>query len=63
MNIGIEKNIDFERVAEAIEYLKNNFTTQPDLNDVAQQVHLSPQHFQRIFTEWAGVSPKKFMHA
>jgi AraC family transcriptional regulator, regulatory protein of adaptative response / methylated-DNA-[protein]-cysteine methyltransferase len=55
------KNIDYHRVAEAIEFLSENFKSQPDLNDVAKQVHLSPQHFQRIFTEWAGVSPKKFM--
>ena len=57
----ITQNIDYYRVAEAIEYLTDNFKSQPDLNDVARQVHLSPSHFQRIFTEWAGVSPKKFM--
>jgi AraC family transcriptional regulator of adaptative response/methylated-DNA-[protein]-cysteine methyltransferase len=56
-----EQNIDYQRVAEAIEYLSENFKQQPDLNEVAKQVHLSPQHFQRIFSEWAGVSPKKFM--
>jgi AraC family transcriptional regulator, regulatory protein of adaptative response / methylated-DNA-[protein]-cysteine methyltransferase len=54
-------DIDYCRVAEAIEYLTVNFKSQPDLTDVARQVHLSPSHFQRIFTEWAGVSPKKFM--
>src|SRR5690606_15429717 len=37
------------------------FREQPDLEEVARQVHLSPFHFQRIFTEWAGVSPKKFL--
>jgi AraC family transcriptional regulator, regulatory protein of adaptative response / methylated-DNA-[protein]-cysteine methyltransferase len=57
----MEQNIDYQRVAEAIEYLNEHFKSQPDLSEVAQQVHLSPQHFQRIFTEWAGVSPKKFM--
>ena len=53
--------INYHRVAEAIEYLTDNFKNQPDLDEVARQVHLSPAHFQRIFTEWAGVSPKKFM--
>ncbi len=53
-------NLNYQRVAAAIEYLTENFKTQPDLNAVAAQVHLSPEHFQRIFTEWAGVSPKKF---
>jgi AraC family transcriptional regulator, regulatory protein of adaptative response / methylated-DNA-[protein]-cysteine methyltransferase len=57
----VAQDIDYYRVAEAIEYLTDNFKNQPDLNEVARQVHLSPSHFQRIFTEWAGVSPKKFM--
>jgi AraC family transcriptional regulator of adaptative response/methylated-DNA-[protein]-cysteine methyltransferase len=52
--------LNYERVAQAIEYLSRNFREQPDLPAVAAQVHLSPEHFQRIFTEWAGVSPKKF---
>jgi AraC family transcriptional regulator, regulatory protein of adaptative response / methylated-DNA-[protein]-cysteine methyltransferase len=57
----MDHDINYSRVAEAIEYLTENFKTQPDLDEVARQVHLSPAHFQRIFTEWAGVSPKKFM--
>ena len=57
----IAQDVDYYRVAEAIKYLTDNFKSQPDLTDVARQVHLSPSHFQRIFTEWAGVSPKKFM--
>lgn len=54
-------DINYYRVADAIGYLKDNFKNQPDLEGIARQVHLSPAHFQRIFTEWAGVSPKKFM--
>jgi AraC family transcriptional regulator, regulatory protein of adaptative response / methylated-DNA-[protein]-cysteine methyltransferase len=57
----MQNNINYQRVAEAIDYLSDNFKSQPDLDKVAQQVHLSPTHFQRIFTDWAGVSPKKFM--
>lgn len=53
--------LNYERVADAIRYLSQNFKKQPDLDEVARQVHLSPEHFQRMFTEWAGVSPKKFM--
>ncbi len=56
-----QQHINYERVAEAIEYIGANFRQQPDLAEVAQQVHLSPEHFQRLFTDWAGVSPKKFM--
>ena len=52
---------DYERIEKAIAYLKENFKEQPDLKEVASQVHLSSFHFQRIFREWAGVSPKKFL--
>ena len=53
--------INYNRIAEAIEYIKQNFREQPNLDDVAQKVHLSPFHFQRLFNEWAGTSPKKFL--
>ncbi|HSC37405.1 MAG TPA: methylated-DNA--[protein]-cysteine S-methyltransferase [Chitinophagaceae bacterium] len=54
-------NNSYNRIAEAIEYLKKNFQSQPNLDDLAREVHLSPFHFQRMFTEWAGISPKKFL--
>lgn len=53
--------INFERVREAIRYLQANVNQQPRLGDVAQEVHLSEYHFQRIFSEWVGISPKKFL--
>lgn len=53
--------IDYHRIAQAIEYIKENFKLQPGLDDIAAHVHLSPFHFQRMFTDWAGVSPKKFL--
>ncbi|HEY0434256.1 MAG TPA: helix-turn-helix domain-containing protein, partial [Chitinophagaceae bacterium] len=56
-----QDNINFSRIAEAIEYLTQNFKEQPNLDDVAAEVHLSSFHFQRLFTDWAGVSPKKFL--
>lgn len=52
---------DYERIEKAIVYLKENFKEQPDLGEVAKQVHLSPFHFQRLFKDWAGISPKKFL--
>lgn len=52
---------DYERIEKAIVYLKENFKAQPELDEVAKQVHLSPFHFQRLFKDWAGVSPKKFL--
>jgi len=52
---------NYYRIAKAIEFIKENFRSQPDLNEVAKNVYLSPHHFQRMFTAWAGVSPKKFL--
>ncbi len=52
---------DYERIAAAIDYIRNNFKAQPNLGEVATAMHLSSFHFQRLFTEWAGVSPKKFL--
>ncbi len=52
---------NYQRIETAIGYIKDNFKTQPSLDAVAEMVHLSPFHFQRLFTEWAGVSPKKFL--
>ncbi|ULQ55233.1 methylated-DNA--[protein]-cysteine S-methyltransferase [Flavihumibacter rivuli] len=56
-----QQQLNFDRIAKAIEYLRDNFREQPDLDLVAEKVHLSPFHFQRMFTDWAGVSPKKFL--
>lgn len=56
-----QQQLNFSRIAEAIEYIRLNFRSQPDLDEVAAKVHLSPFHFQRLFKEWAGVSPKKFL--
>jgi AraC family transcriptional regulator of adaptative response/methylated-DNA-[protein]-cysteine methyltransferase len=52
---------NFSRIAEAIEYIHSNYKDQPNLEEVAEKVALSPFHFQRLFSDWAGVSPKKFL--
>ena len=57
----IEQNINYLRIEQAIQYLEKNFQRQPELDEVAEKVHLSPFHFQRIFTDWAGISPKRFL--
>jgi AraC family transcriptional regulator of adaptative response/methylated-DNA-[protein]-cysteine methyltransferase len=56
-----QKQINYQRIAEAIDYIKTNFKTQPSLDEVAEQVHLSSYHFQRLFSDWAGTTPKKFL--
>lgn len=52
---------NYNRIEEAITYITANFKTQPGLDEVAEKIHVSPYHFQRLFTDWAGVSPKKFL--
>lgn len=53
--------LNYNRIASAIEYVKLHFQKQPTLEDIAGHVHVSPTHFQRIFQDWAGTSPKKFL--
>ncbi|HET7001051.1 MAG TPA: methylated-DNA--[protein]-cysteine S-methyltransferase [Puia sp.] len=53
--------LDYQRIEQAIRFIRENFQDQPDLDEIARQIHLSPFHFQRLFKEWAGVSPKKFL--
>lgn len=56
-----QETINYNRIAEAINYISQNFKTQPNLDIIAEKIHMSPYHFQRMFTDWAGVSPKKFL--
>lgn len=56
-----QDTVNYTRIAEAIDYITKNFKKQPGLEEIAENIHLSPFHFQRLFTEWAGVSPKKFL--
>lgn len=57
----MEESLNYTRIAEAIEYIQANFKRQPRLEEVASALHLSSAHFQRLFTAWAGTSPKKFL--
>jgi len=56
-----QNEIDYKRIAEAIDFLKLNYKNQPTLDDAAAHVNLSPFHFQRMFKDWAGVTPKQFL--
>ena len=56
-----KNTIQYKRIEEAIHFIRQNFRRQPSLEEVAQSIHLSSSHFQRLFTEWAGTSPKKFL--
>lgn len=52
---------DYQRIATAIRFITEHASQQPSLEDIAASVHLSPFHFQRLFSQWAGTSPKRFL--
>jgi AraC family transcriptional regulator of adaptative response/methylated-DNA-[protein]-cysteine methyltransferase len=52
---------DYTTIADAIRYLETHQRSQPTLAEVAKSVHLSEYHFQRLFTRWVGISPKRFL--
>jgi AraC family transcriptional regulator, regulatory protein of adaptative response / methylated-DNA-[protein]-cysteine methyltransferase len=52
---------DYHRIEQAILFLEANYKRQPTLKEIAENAHLSEYHFQRLFTRWAGISPKRFL--
>jgi AraC family transcriptional regulator of adaptative response/methylated-DNA-[protein]-cysteine methyltransferase len=52
---------DYERIARVIRYLDERHVEQPDLSVLSKHVGLSPFHFHRLFTNWAGITPKDFL--
>lgn len=56
-----QQETDYERIAEAIRYLRTHYKNQPNLDTIAGHVNVSPYHFQRMFQEWAGITPKRFL--
>ena len=61
INLDFTDNLDYQRIASAIEYLSQHRRRQPSLQDLAEAMNLSPFHCQRLFQRWAGISPKKFL--
>lgn len=64
MNIVVnstQASEDYLRIEQAILYLEDHYKDQPGLDEVATKIGLSEYHFQRLFTRWAGVSPKRFL--
>lgn len=51
----------YSQIARAIAFIREHRLEQPDLATIAQHVNLSEYHFQRLFTKWAGISPKRFL--
>lgn len=61
MTMDVQDAINYQRIEKAILYLEQNFLNQPTLDQIADEASVSPFHFQRLFTEWAGISPKRFL--
>lgn len=56
-----QQELNYNRIADAIRFIKNNYRTQPKLEEIAEHINMSPFHFQRMFSEWAGTTPKRFL--
>ena len=56
-----EQHLDYHRIESALVYLEAHRSEQPTLETVAQHVGLSPFHFQRLFSSWVGISPKRLL--
>lgn len=54
-------NSDYQRIAKAIKFINSHVGQQPSLEEIAAHLHLSPFYFQRLFSQWAGVTPKKYL--
>ncbi len=52
---------DYARISDAIAFIASQVECQPTLDEIAAHVHLSPFHFQRLFSRWAGVTPKRYL--
>lgn len=61
MDIKTSDSKDYQRIEAALHFVAMNFQNQPSLADIAESVHLSEFHFQRLFNRWVGVSPKQFL--
>ena len=58
---GGEWRRQYEAVARAIAFIRAHAARQPELAEVAAAAHLSEFHLQRLFSAWAGLSPKRFL--
>ena len=60
MNSQLE---DYAKVCDVIAHVSENWRDQPSLDVLAERVKLSPDQLQRLFTRWAGLTPKAFLQA
>jgi AraC family transcriptional regulator, regulatory protein of adaptative response / methylated-DNA-[protein]-cysteine methyltransferase len=61
METNLELSQHYRLIEQAIQYIETNAHRQPELDEIASAIGLSEYHFQRLFTRWAGISPKRFI--
>lgn len=61
MKNNLEPSQHYQLIEQAIRYIEANAQRQPELEEIASAIGLSEYHFQRLFTHWAGISPKRFI--
>lgn len=54
-------SVQYDRIAQAIQFIEDSHQNQPSLEEIAAHINLSPFHFQRLFKDWAGTTPKNFL--
>ena len=62
MNIEAQTDrFQYDLMAAALSYIQDRADQQPTLDEVAAAIGFSPAHFQRVFSQWVGVSPKRYL--
>ena len=57
-----QRAADYGRIEEALGFITERYLQKPALKEIAEKVHLSEYHFDRLFKRWAGTSPQRFLH-
>jgi len=52
---------EYQIIAHAMDYLLQHQQQQPELSELAKVIGYSETHMQRLFSQWVGVSPKRFL--
>lgn len=58
---GYQRSEDYIRIEKAIRFIEENFRSQPNLDQIAESIHLSKFHVTRLFKRWAGITPNQFL--
>jgi AraC family transcriptional regulator of adaptative response/methylated-DNA-[protein]-cysteine methyltransferase len=59
----MSSNRHYDLVARALGWIADQRLEQPSLGELAGELGVSPHHLQRVFQEWAGVTPKQFLQS